>query len=184
MSRYSRSVAFTVRLVTRTKAVVGLLIVVALAVPAYAWWRTGENERRLDDLIEMTYEYSGFDGDADLNFLNHSRRKPGSLNCEGLDGDWYGIKAATRSDPTIDWLAGAEVAAQRFDDEGWYVERWVAGSESAPLLRVLASKGAEEVLASYFDGAISFGAAAGPCMRPGITTTSGSGRLVERFDDR
>ena len=168
---------------TRTKAVVGLLIVGALAGPASAWWRSGENERRLDDLVEMTYEYSGFDGDADLHFLNHGRRRPGSLTCDGLDGDWYGFKAAARSDPTIDWLASAEVAAQRFDEEGWYVERWVAGSESAPLLRVLASKGTEEVHASYFDGAISFGAAAGPCMRPGITATSGSDRPVERFDD-
>lgn len=169
---------------TRTRAIVGLLIVLALAVPVYAWWRTGANERRLDDLIEVTYEFSGFEGDADLNFLNHGRRTLDSQSCEGRDGNWYGFKAASQRDPNVDWLAGAEVAAQRFEVEGWYVERWVAGSELAPLRRVLASKGTEEVTAAYFDGAISLGAAAGPCMGSGITTTSGTGRQVDQFDER
>jgi len=169
--------------VTRTRAIIGLLVVLALAVPAYAWWRAGANERRVDALIERTYEYSGFEGGPDLHFLHYARRNNGSQNCEGRGGDWYGFKAARRSDPTIDWLAGAEVAAQRFEDEGWYVERWVSGSESATRRSVLASKGTEEVAASYFDGAISFGAAAGPCMDSGITTTSGIGRQVEHFGD-
>ena len=171
---------------TRTRAIFGLLIVLALAVPAYAWWRTGANERRVEALIEMTYEYSGFEGDADLNFLHYGRRNLGS-SCErlGLDGDWYGFKAASRTDPTLDWLAGAEIAALRFEDEGWYVERWVTGSDSSPHRRVLASKGTEEVQVSYFDGAISIGAAAGPCKGPGISATSGSegtGRQAAHFD--
>ena len=169
---------------TRTRAIFGLLIVLALAVPAYAWWRTGANERRVEALIEMTYEYSGFEVDADLHYLHYGRRNLGSKYCkeQGRDGDWYGFKSASQRDPDVDWLAGAEVAAQRFEDEGWYVERWVAGSESAPHRSVLASKGFDEVSADYFDGAITFGAAAGPCKGSGITTTSGVGRQVEHFD--
>ena len=139
---------------------------VVLVLLGGTWFfRSQGNERHLDDLLEMGYEFSGFD-DEQPKKLAYTRRTSVGDDC-GQGDDWYGAKAAGKSDPDNDYVAAAEPTARRFQAEGWETNRWIAGNDtsSSQFLQLEVTKSDDMILISYFrDGGISLTARSGPCL--------------------
>jgi len=143
--------------------VVVLAAVVVLGV--YVYWSQGANERRVDALLEMGYDYTELGGDQPTKLNHVESLQLGEAICGDLD-DWYGAKTARKSVDGVDILAAAEIAARRFESEGWAVERFSVDAQTpTPNYVLLSVRDTERFVMSFFPpGGISILVQAGPCV--------------------
>jgi len=151
----------------RAAAGAAALLLVAFAA---VWWWIGRgpsaNEERVTGLIESSYDLAGFVDEPEPKLLGYGRDSF-QTGCDDVDGDRYiGTRAASRVDPDVDWLAGAERLADALEGNGWTVARlWWLDADADRDERIVAARRDEHrVVLVVNTNSIDISVLSGPCI--------------------
>ena len=147
----------------------GAAIVLIVALSGVWIFFNGATERRLVDLIETTAEYSEI-SDVSIRFAGRpsSRTVPCDADVPFFEREEFDYRAwrGQFTAPEFDYRVAATRAADRFEAEGWEVQRSIPDPEGAVTLDWLveAVRDDELVLGSYAaQGTFSFSATIFAC---------------------
>jgi hypothetical protein len=165
---------------SRRPAAAIVVVVVLAALVGGWWWRHTANERHINGLLDMAYEYAGLP-DGPPHKFNYFRNDFGEGGCPVSDGqNWTGHRAAnSRIDNDVDWQAGAERAAVRFEQEGWNVRRYIDSTVVAGTPEIVAWKDVDHIRMSFAGNYVDLSAVSGPCNRNRPPEPPKGARVVE-----
>lgn len=135
---------------SRTKVRVAVILVVVLAGLGYwAYWSSQADERRVNALLDQIYEYSEIDDEGSRLAYQHQTCGPTDDRGRTTGRASRVAQASVEYGPDVDFRPSAEVAARRFEADGWLVARFVSTGGARPSFQMDLQRGPDRLTAIF-----------------------------------